>query len=225
MNARKRGLLSAIAAVATSRVAIAVSLGVALVVGPLLTFTEATLKGIMDRWLAQCVIVIEKSQRAAEPPLVRLHMFGDMPESLPLTFSANAGLIERISFLNHVEQNSIPSSSNLLVHHLASQRCPGDLCPETTDPGEKMTVRLNTVSPNYVYQFRVLITELSNPDNLKVYVLPRASDKIQCRVEDASIANFFARQIRTTQVFILFLGVVIFTLLLGYLRKPNEASS
>lgn len=218
-------LMRFIGAVATSRIGIALSIGIALIVGPLLTFSEATLKGIMDNWLTRCVIVIEKSQHATDPPLIRLHMFGAMPDSLPVTFSASQGLIERISFLNHVEQESTPSGDNLLVHHLASQRCPGDLCPETIDANEKMTVRISPVSPNFVYQFRVLMTKSASIDNLKVYVLPRGSDKIQCRVEATSVSNFFARQSKIGQILILFFGVVFLTLLLNFFRKPSGGSS
>ena len=78
------------------------------------------------------------------------------------------------------------------------------------------------MSPSYVYQFRVLMDKAGKIDDLKVYVLPRVDDNINCRVEAASVSNYFARQSRGVQVFILFLGVVLLTLLLGYLRSKKR---
>lgn len=202
----------------------AIAIAAALVVVPLLAFSETTLKGILDQWLSQCIVVIDITQDGREAPIVRLHSFGEMPESLPLTFAASKGLIERISLLNHVEQDTAPSEPNVLVHPLANQRCPGDLCPDTSEPSEKLTVRIKPVSPNYVYQFRVLFKDPAAHNQLKAYVKPLLDEKIACRVETVTIFNFVARQPRVIQVLVFFLGVVVFTLLLGYFRPRTGAS-
>lgn len=206
------------------RLGVSIAIAAAIVVVPLLAFSETTLKSMLDQWLTQCTVVVVVNQQGAEAPIVRLYSFGDMPESLPLTFAADNGLIERVSLVNHVEQETTTDPS-ILVHPLANQRCPGDLCPDTSEPSEKLTVRIRPVSPNYVYQLRVLFTNPVAPSNLKVYVKPLLEEKIACRIETATLSNFFARQPRGTQVLFLFLGVVVFTLLLGYLRPRSGGSS
>lgn len=203
----------------------AVAIAATLVVGPLLAFSETTLKSVMDSWLSQCTIVVDIRQQSAEAPIVRLYSFGDMPKSLPLTFSTENGLIERVSFLNHIEQKTAMNDPNLLVHPLANQRCPGELCPDTIDPMEKLTIRVQPVSSNYVYQFRVLTSPPITPSQLKVYVNPRLDEVIPCRVEATNVFNYFARQPRSIQALFLFLGIMVFTLLIGYLRDRSGGAS
>lgn len=203
----------------------ALAVAAMLVVGPLLAFSETTLKGIMDRWLSQCTVVIDVNQDDTEAPIVRLHSFGEMPESIPLTFAAGKGLIERVSLLNHVEQDTTPSESNILVHPLANQRCPGDLCPDTSEPSEKLTIRIRPVSPNYVYQFRVLLGDRDPQRQLKAYVKPLLDEKVECRVETTTVSNFVARQTRGVQILIFFVGVIFLSLALGFFRRRTGASS
>jgi hypothetical protein len=190
-----------------------------LVIGPLLAFSETTLKSIMDRWLSQCIVVVEMAQKEAESPIVRLYSFGNMPESLPLTFATDKGLIERVSLLNHVEQGTAFSDPNLLVHPLANQRCPGDLCPDTGEPSEKLTIRLKPISTNYVYQLRVILRDQEVKNQLKVYVKPLLDEKMDCRVEKTTIANYFPRQTGGVQIFLLFLVVIVATLIINWLRS------
>lgn len=192
-----------------------------LVVVPLIAFSESTIKSIVDRWLSQCIIVIAVSQHDAEAPIVRLHTFGEMPPALPLTFAADQGLIDRISLVNHVEQETTNTDPNLLVHPLANQRCPGDLCPDTNVASEKLTVRIKPVSANYVYQLRVLATPPLTGAQLKVYVKPLQDEPMGCRVERATISNFIARQPKQMQLALLFIGLVALTLILGYLRQKS----
>ncbi|MCF8176621.1 MAG: hypothetical protein K9K30_15390 [Burkholderiaceae bacterium] len=182
------------------KVGAAVAVAATLVVAPLLTFSETTLKGLLDRWLSQCIVVVDITQEGTEAPIVRLYSFGDMPESLPFTFVAGKGLIHHVSFLNHVDQKTTVSESNVLVHPLANQRCPGDLCPETSEASERLTVRIKPMSSNYVYQFRILFEDPEAHKQMKVYVRPRLDEKIACRVETTTFSNFVARQSRGVQV-------------------------
>lgn len=202
-----------------SNVGVSAAIAAALVIAPLLAFSETTLKSIMDRWLSQCTVVIDITQDGKEAPIVRLYSFGDMPESLPLTFATNKGLIERVSLLNHVEQDTVSSEPNILVHPLANQRCPGDLCADTSDASEKLTVRIKPVTSNYVYQFRVIFKASQADSKLKAYVKPLLDEKIACRVETTTLSNFLARQSRGIQVLIFFLAIVIFTSLLRFLHS------
>jgi hypothetical protein len=218
-------ITSVFARVPFGKVGAAIALATTLVGAPLLAFSETTLKSIIDRWLSQCTVVVDITREDKEAPIVRLHLFGDMPESLPLTFAAGKGLIERVSFLNHVEQETTSSDPNVLVHPLANQRCPGDLCPDTVEASEKLTVRIRPVSPNYVYQFRVLFKDSDAQTELKAYIKPLRDEKIACRVETATLSNFLARQSRGFQVLILFIGVVVLILVLGYLRSHTGAKS
>lgn len=167
------------------KLGVAVAVVTVLVVMPILAFSQATIESIVNGWLSQCIAVVDVSQKGSEAPIVRIYSFGKMPESLPLTFSVERGLIQRISLLNHVEQETTAIESNLLVHPLANQRCPGDLCPETNEPSEKLTIRIKPISPNYVYQLRVLFTEPDPVNRLKVYVKPLIDEKIVCRIERA----------------------------------------
>lgn len=198
----------------------AIAIASVLFVAPLLAFSETTIKGILDRWLTQCIAVIVISQNEAEAPIVRIHTFGEMPPSLPLTFSANQGVIDRVSLVNQVEQETTGvTESNLLVHPLANQRCPGDLCPEQSFSAEKLTVRLKPVGTNYIYQFRVLTSKALTAEQLKVYVKPLQDEAIVCRVERATLSNYVARQPKQIQLAMLFASVVILTLFLGYLKR------
>ena len=207
---------------ARGRVGKAIAIAGVVFVAPLLAFSETTIKGILDRWLGQCIAVIVISQDGAEAPIVRLYTFGNMPSSLPLTFSASQGVIDRISLINQVEQETAGSSEpNLLVHPLANQRCPGDLCPEQSTSAEKLTVRLKPVGTNYLYQFRVLTSKALEANQLKVYVKPLQDDAIACRVERATLANYVARQPKQVQLVMLFVAVVVLTLLLGFLNRKT----
>jgi hypothetical protein len=203
------------------KLANAIAVASVLVVAPFLAFSETVLKSILDRWLSQCTVVLEVTQDGAEPPLVRLYSFGDMPDALPLTFSSASGVIERVSLLNHVEQETISSEPNVLVHPLANQRCPGDLCPDTAVASEKLTVRVRPITPNYVYQFRVILSKPSANSHIKVYAKPLLQEKIGCRVETANLSNYFARQPRLQQLLLLFVFVVGLTLIVNYLRSRS----
>lgn len=200
---------------------IALSVSGAVVLGPLLAFSESTLRSILDRWLSQCVVVIEVEEPSEEAPMVRIYMFGHPPPSLPLTFSANRGVIDRVSLINHVEQDLGRGEISLLVHPLANQRCPGDLCPEQTGSAEKLTVRLAPVETAYSFRFRVL-TSMSLPaEQLRVYSRPRQGDSMTCRVEKASAINYLARQSPGIQATLLFLVVAMLTLVLGFIRRGS----
>lgn len=207
------------------KIGTAMAVAATFVIAPLLAFSETTLKSILDRWLAQCTVVIDITQNNTDASIVRLHSFGDMPDSLPLTFAAGDRLIDRISFLNHVEQKTTSNEPNVLVHPLANQRCPGDLCPDTSEASEKLTIRIKPVSPNYVYQFRVVVKDPDTHTQLKAYIKPLLDEKIACRVETTTFSNYLARQSRGTQLLILFFCVVIFTLVLSYLRSQAEIKS
>jgi hypothetical protein len=108
-----------------------------------------------------------------------------------------------------------------LVHALANQRCPGDLCPEQNSSAEKLTVRLKPVGTNYLYQFRVLTSKALDGNQLKVYIKPLQDETIACRVERATLSNYAARQPKQVQLVMLFVAVVILTLFLGYLRRKT----
>jgi hypothetical protein len=199
-------------------IAPAFALAAVVVVGSLLTFSETTLKGMLDGWLSQCIVVVDTLHERNEAPTVRLYTFGAMPDSLPLTFSVESGLIERVSLLNHVEQGTTLSSLNVLVHPLANQRCPGDLCPETVTASEKLTVRIKPVSPNYVFQFRVLLGDPAAYRQLKVYIKPLLNETLSCRVEVSGFSNMLVRQSLLRQVLILATLVAAFAYILNYLR-------
>jgi hypothetical protein len=199
----------------------AIAVASVIFVAPLLAFSETTIKGILDRWLSQCIAVIDITQDAAEAPIVRLYTFGEMPSSLPLTFAANQGVSDRVGLINQVEQETTGSEPNLLVHALANQRCPGDLCPEQNSSAEKLTVRLKPVGTNYLYQFRVLTSKALDGNQLKVYIKPLQDETIACRVERATLSNYAARQPKQVQLVMLFVAVIILTLFLGYLRRKT----
>ena len=206
-----------------NRIGAAIAVTVTLFLAPLLAFSETTIKGIMDRWLSQCVVVFDVKGDATGATLVRIHTFGEMPDSLPVTLTARHAVITRITLLNHVEQATAGSDPNLLVHPLANQRCPGALCPDQPIAAERLTVRLRPATSNYLFQLRVLTLPVAQPHDVAVYSLPRQDEKITCRVEKATTANYIARQPKELQVAWLSLGVLILTLVLGSLRnKPKE---
>lgn len=200
----------------------AVAIAATLVLAPLLAFSETTIKGILDRWLSQCVVVLDARAESNGAVLVRIHTFGDMPKSLPITIVAKTGLVERVSLLNHVEQGSASSETNLLVHPQANQRCPGALCEEQPVAAERLTIRISPMSPNYLYQLRVLTSNSLKPEDINTYVRPLRDDQVTCRVERAAASNFVARQPRELQLLIFSIGFVVATLLVGLLRhKPQ----
>lgn len=190
---------------------------------PLLAFSETTIKGILDRWLTQCIIVVD-SHNGDKGAIVRLYTFGEMPPALPITIVADTGEVDRITFMNHVEQRTAGNESNLLVHPQANQRCPGVLCEEQTGPAERLTLRITPMDPHYVYQLRVLTSDVLDHRNIKTYVRPLKDDNIECRVERATAANFFARQRREIQLLILSLGVLAITFLITLLRRHPKGS-
>jgi len=200
----------------------AVALSTTLVLAPLLAFSETTVKGIIDRWLSQCVVVFDSQAGADGGVLVRIHTFGEMPKTLPITLVAKAGQIERITLLNHIEQGTAKGEPNLLVHPQANQRCPGALCEEQPIAAERLTIRVTPMSPNYFYQLRVLTSEVLNHEDLSIYVRPLKGDNMACRVERATVANFVARRPREIQLLIFSLGVVVVTVLITLLRSKPE---
>lgn len=204
------------------RLGAAVAVAVTLVVAPLLAFSETTIKGILDRWLSQCIVVLDTELENSGAVLVRIHTFGEMPPSLPVTVSAKSGLIDRISLLNHVEQASAGAEPNLLIHPLANQRCPGDLCADQASSAERLTVRIKPVGTNYLYQLRVVTSKNLGPDEVRVYSRPLQGESIACRVERATAANYVARQAKEVQILFFFLGVVALTLLIGLFKRPPD---
>lgn len=205
----------------------AIALAATLVLAPLLTFSEATIKSILDRWLSQCLLVIETSAAdESKTALVRLHAFGAVPSELPLSFVLNQDAFERISLVNHVEAPATGGETNLLVHPQANQNCPGELCQQQSAGGDRLTLRIKPFGSNYLYQFRVRSTSgLSDIAKLKVYVQPRGSDSVGCRVEQASLTNLVARQGKIVQIALLFVAAVVLTLLLGYLKRAKGESA
>jgi len=201
----------------------AVALTVTLFLAPLLAVSETTIKGIIDRWLSQCVVVLDIAADSTGATLVRVHTFGDMPHALPVTITARNAVITRITLLNHVEQSTAARDPNLLVHPLANQRCPGDLCPEQPIAAERLTVRIRPATSNYLFQLRVLTLPVADQSDIAAYSRPLQGEKFACRVEKATTANYIARQPKELQVALLSLGVLVLTLVLGALRpKPKE---
>lgn len=205
-----------------SKVGAAVALSVTLVLAPLLAFSETTIKGILDRWLSQCVVVVDSNTDVDGAALIRIYTFGDMPNSLPLTVVARTGKVERITLLNHVEQGTAKGESNLLVHPQANQRCPGALCEDQPSPAERLTLRIVPMSSNYLYQLRVLTSDLLGGEDISAYVRPLKGDSVACRVELTNAANFVARQPKLVQLLIFSLGVVVISLLVSLLRRKQE---
>jgi hypothetical protein len=206
-----------------TRIGAAVAVTVTLFLAPLLAFSETTIKGILDRWLSQCVVVLDIDADSTGATLVRVHTFGEMPDALPVTVTARNAVITRITLLNHVEQATATGESNLLVHPLANQRCPGDLCPEQPIAAERLTVRIRPATSNYLFQLRVLTLPISQSNDISAYSRPLQGEKFACRVEKATISNYIARQPKELQVASLSLGVLLLTLVLGALRaKPKE---
>ncbi len=200
----------------------AVAIAATFVLAPLLAFSETTIKGILDRWLSQCVVVLDARAESNGTVLVRIHTFGDMPKSLPITVVAKTGLVERVSLLNHVEQGSAGSETNLLVHPQANQRCPGALCEEQPVAAERLTIRINPMSTNYLYQLRVLTSNSLGPEDVNTYVRPLKEDHVPCRVERAATANFVARPPREIQLLIFLIFVVAITVMIGLLRRKPQ---
>ncbi|MBI5722080.1 MAG: hypothetical protein HZC37_30780 [Burkholderiales bacterium] len=212
-------------AVLRTRIGAAVAVTATLFLAPLLAFSETTIKGIMDRWLSQCVVVLAVSSDATGAALVRVHTFGEMPEALPVTVTARDAVITRITLLNHVEQATAEGDPNLLVHPLANQRCPGDLCPDHPIAAERLTVRIRPATPNYLFQLRVLTLPVAKPEDIAAYSRPLQGERLTCRVERATTANYIARQPKEMQIALLSLGVLVMTLVLGALRqKPKEVA-
>ena len=200
----------------------AVAVAATLVLAPLLAFSETTVKGILDRWLSQCVVVIDSQIGAEGAILVRLHTFGEMPPALPITVVAKTGTVDRVTLMNHVEQGTAGSEPNLLVHPQANQRCPGALCEEEPGPAERLTLRITPMSSNYLYQLRVLTSDVLGHQDLSTYVRPLKGDAMTCRVERATASNFVARQPRVVQLLIFSMGVVLVTLLINFVRRKPE---
>lgn len=204
------------------QVGAAIAVAATLVLAPLLAFSETTVKGILDRWLSQCVLVLDSQMDSNGAVVVRLHTFGEMPKTLPVTLVASSGKIERVTLLNHVEQGTAKEEPNLLVHPQANQRCPGALCEDQPSAAERLTVRISPMSPNYLYQLRVLTSDVLSDENVSAYVRPLKGDSVACRVERATAANFVARQPREIQLLIFSLGVVVVTLLIAFLRRKPK---
>jgi hypothetical protein len=203
------------------RIGSASAFALVLVFAPVLAFSETTIKDILDRWLAQCVVVLEMETEKNGAVLLRIHTFGQMPQSLPVTVVAKQGLVERISFLNQIEQETLKDDPSLLVHPMANQRCPGVLCENHvgTEGAERLTVRLQPVRPNYPYQLRVVSSQQEGADGILAYSHPRVGESMNCRVERASLTNYVARQSMFKQIVMLAIFAGLVTLLVGYLRK------
>ena len=75
---------------------------------------------------------------------------------------------------------------------------------------------------NYLYQFRVLTSDLLDHEDITAYVRPLKGENVSCRVERATPANFVARQRREIQLLIFSSGVVFVALLISYLRRKPE---
>jgi hypothetical protein len=194
---------------------------VLLVAAPLLAFGEATIKSLIDGWLSECLLVVESDRQSDGSTMVRLYPFGKMPASLPLTFSSSGALLERISFLHHVEQAPPTSITDLAVHPQAGQRCPGELCADHPDAFEKVTIRINSLTPNFVYRLRVLFKDHRSDNQLRLYVLPKEIDRLECRVESASPTNYFARLSTAGRVATLSIAIPLLVVLVAWLRSAG----
>lgn len=204
-----------------ARAGYTLAMAIVLIVAPLLTFSESTIKNIIDRWLSQCIIIYDKKNDESGAILIQLYAYGSMPSSLPITMvTKSGGTINRISFVNQVEQATAPDDNNLLVHPLAGQRCPGELCPEVsaTSKSERLTMRIHPVTSNYLYQLRVVTAKAVTPQEINVYSRPLQGEGFVCRVESASLANYFSRQSPGYQIFLLTCLFVVVSFLLGVIK-------
>lgn len=167
------------------------------VVVPLATFSESSLKSLMTGWLDRCLIVIEKEQLSPTKLMVTGYLRGHAPVALPFSFSANKPLILNVKFLSSEDLSGSDKDTNLGLHPLAGETCPGALCEGTvyTDGGEpKINFTLRDLSESFLYRFHIRLAHPGKLDNLGVFVVYEAGLKDGvCRVENAGLLNWPVR--------------------------------
>ncbi len=194
---------------------------------PLVTFSESTIKGLMSGWLDRCLIVIEKEQLGPSKLMVTGYMRGPAPKALPLSFGANKPLILNVKFLSSEDLSGSSKDTNLGLHPLAGELCPGALCEGTvyTEGGEpKINFTLRDLSESFLYRFHVRLAQPGTLDDLGVFVVYETGLKDGvCRVENASFFNWPVRvgplaKILASAVLLLVAGYAVM-ILTGWSKK------
>ena len=172
---------------------------------PLLMLSESTYKSIIDRWIQDCRIVIEKKYIDASentPQIVEVELYagGKTPKEITIVFSTEKKVIKQVRFERKITEQK------LIVHPLAGGVCPGGIiCVGIVDPKElysDIRIKLTDFYPNFRYYFKVTmqpeyVNEQYLLNNLDVYVHYKEklseNDIPLCRVEGASLFNLYFR--------------------------------
>jgi hypothetical protein len=172
------------------------------VLTPLLLLSETRIKDTVEAVFGGCLFVIDV-RPGATPDLVEVqgYMTGKPPTNLNLTFKARQGVINTLEFRNGVLVRAPTPYSSRVLHPLAGQKCPGELCRtpmEILKPAELMTIRLPSPSPSFDYLFDVRLSDTASaaspPDErVAVYSIAGTSQDNVCRVESANAFNYLVR--------------------------------
>jgi len=198
---------------------------VILLLAPFLLLSENTIKGFIDSWLNDCVIVFEKEGVPPNRVKVTGYVSGKAPKALPITFTAYDVLINRILFTTDVDNPHAGRFANLALHPLTNTACPGALCERLgkIPSSPKVTVEIDDISTEFRYVFSVEFDQPASQDKLGIFVqfaegLPGGI----CRVEYANPFNYL---IRTTKIekFVLMLVVfLLVSILIAFLKSLRK---
>lgn len=204
------------------RTAIAAASLLVIVLTPFLVFSETSIKGLIDSWLNDCLVVFETESVPPNKVKVLGYVSGKAaPPVLPVTFIAHDVLINRIKFTTDVDRPGAGDTGNLALHPLVNAACPGSLCRELggVPSSPKLTITLKDVSPAFLYNFTVEFDRPATKEKLALFVQYDEGLKGGvCRVEYANVFNFLTRAGKWAKFLLMALSFLIVTVLIGYFR-------
>ena len=184
---------------------------------PVMAFSESSVREAMSGWLNDCLIVVSKHVATESPTrvAVRLRGSGELPKQLVVNFRANQGLIHEVRYFSIIDPSGLSTTTNLFLHYLNGQTCPGALCEGVPNGGEgerRRTVELPEVFAEADHRFNVELDRQATVTDLSVFVMQRKGQAGSCRVQNENFFNWYYRQEKPIRfvVALLMLAILLF---------------
>lgn len=199
-----------------------------MILTPFLVFSESTVKGYIDSWLNNCIFALEIDKVRENRLQLTGFISGNLPKMLPITFSSQGALINRVQFVNEVERGTTTRYSNIGLHPQTDWACPGTLCESLgrVQSSPKMTVMVSDLHGDFVYPFYVDFDGAVEADTLRVFVQFEEGLKGGvCRVERANAFNLYMRLTKLWRFVGLCALFAMVTFMVGALRAWVKGGS
>ena len=185
------------------------------VVPTFLLFSQQQLKDSAERFLSDCLFVLDKERAQNGQILLTARLTGTVPKALPLVFEGDGAQINSIVFDDAFREGSESDPTDLGFHPLTGSVCPGPLCPEAGPSPDRLIfpITVTDLHRDFVYRFRVRVKTFEDKpltaNHLKVYaIFDHGLSGGFCRIQPLKWWNFWAWA-SGLQKFSLFAVVVI----------------